>query len=35
MLWLSDGLIDRIELSAEVDIRRAQIARKDGQELKV
>lgn len=35
MLWLSDGLIDRIELSSEVDIRRAQIARKDGQELKV
>lgn len=34
MIWLSDGLIDRIELSAEVDIRRAQIARKDGQELK-
>ena len=35
MLWLSDGLIDRIELSSEVDIRRAQIARKNGQELNV
>ncbi len=35
MFWLSDGLIDRVELSADVDIRRAQIARKDGKELKV
>ena len=35
MFWLSDGNIDRIELSADVDIRRAQIARKDGKELNV
>lgn len=35
MFWLSDGNIDKIELSAEVDIRKAQIARKDGQEFKL
>lgn len=35
MFWLSDGLIDRVELSSEVDIRKAQIARKDGKELEV
>ena len=32
MFWLSDGLIERVELSEDVDISRAQIARKNSQE---